>query len=70
MSSLRTIRVESQKAAENVHALRDAMAELSRATNTVPVTRIEWLVALFIASQTVGNVGTLLIAIALLKGHP
>ena len=70
MSSSRTIRAETKVDTKKAHEWSEAMTAISRATNTVPVTRIEWLVALFIASQTVGNVGTLLIAIALLKGHP
>lgn len=70
MRSLRTIRVEAQKATDNAHALRDAMAEISRATNRVPITRIEWLAVSFIASQTIGNLALLGIAIALLRGHP
>lgn len=56
-------------ATENAHALRDAMTAISRATNTVPIHRVEWFAIAFIASQTIGNIGILLIAIALLKGH-
>ena len=32
------------------------MTAISRATNTVPIARVEWLAIAFIASQTIGNV--------------
>lgn len=70
MSSARTIHVQTKKDAANAQAVADAMSAISRATNTVPISRVEWFVAAFVASQTIGNVGILLIAIALLKGHP
>lgn len=55
--------------AEKAHEWREAMVALKRDTNRVPITRIEWLVIAFIASQTIGNAGLLLIAVALLRGH-
>lgn len=70
MNDTRTIRVETKVDTKKAHEWREAMTAISRATNTVPVTRIEWLIVAFIASQTIGNVGSMLIAIALLRGHP
>lgn len=70
MNSARTIRVQSKKDAANAQAVADAMSAISRATNTVPIHRLEWLGIAFIASQTIGNLALLGIAIALLKGHP
>lgn len=69
MSAVDRIRVHSKKDVDNAQAVVDAMTAISRATNTVPLARVEWLVIAFIASQTIGNVGILLIAIALLRGH-
>ncbi len=69
MSAVDRIRIHSKKDVDNAHALRDAMTAISRATNTVPIARVEWLAIAFIASQTIGNVGILLIAVALLRGH-
>ena len=70
MSNARTIRVETKVDTKKAHEWSEAMTAISRATNAVPITRVEWLVITFIASQTIGNVGILLIAIALLRGHP
>jgi hypothetical protein len=54
---------------ENVHAMKEAMEALSRATNSVPFHRLEWLAVCFICSQTIGNLALLGIAVALLRGH-
>lgn len=64
------IEVDTSRATKNVHELRAAMAALKKDTNRTPVTRLEWFAVAFIVSQTIGNVGILLIAIALLRGHP
>mgnify|MGYP003510342275 CR=1 FL=1 len=64
------IDIDTTKATKNVHELRAAMTALARDTNAVPVRRIEWLAVAFIASQSVGNLALLGIAIALLRGHP
>jgi uncharacterized Rmd1/YagE family protein len=57
----------SQPSLENIDMAQEAMEALNRSTNRVPVTRIEWLVIAFIASQTIGNVAALILA---LRGHP
>ena len=63
------IEIDVEKGLKNVKALDDAMKSLARSTNHVPVTRIEWLAIAFVASQTIGNLALLGIAIALLRGH-
>lgn len=67
MSSVDRIRIHSKKDADNARAVADAMTAISRATNTVPITRIEWLVVAFIATQTVGSLALLGVAFALLR---
>ncbi len=54
---------------KNLESFSDAMLAIKKATNTVPMTRVEWFVIAFLASQTIGNVALLGIAIALLRGH-
>lgn len=54
---------------EQVKLLDEAMKALAKSANIVPIARVEWLAIAFIASQTIGNVGILLIAVALLRGH-
>lgn len=56
----------SQPSLQNIDAVQEAMTALSRSTNRVPITRIEWLVIAFIVSQTIGNVAMLIRAI---RGH-
>jgi uncharacterized Rmd1/YagE family protein len=63
MSTVRS----SQPSIPTIDAVGEAMAALNRSTNHVPITRIEWLVIAFIASQTIGNAAMLITS---LRGHP
>ncbi len=63
------IKIDTTKATKNVHELRAAKRALAKDTNAAPMSRIEWFVVAFIASQTIGNIALLGIAYALLRGH-
>lgn len=69
MSAARDLRESTRQSSHNLESVRDAMTAISKATNTVPITRIEWLAVCFICSQTIGNLALLGIAVALLRGH-
>jgi len=70
MNALDSLDKRVKEDVRNANAVRDAMESISRATNSIPIARIEWLAIAFIASQTIGNLALLGIAVALLRGHP
>lgn len=63
------INVDTTKAVKNVQALDAAMKVLSRTTNDVPRSRLEWLAIAHIGTQTFIGLALLAIAFAIVRGR-